>query len=421
MVAMMARPLTEHMRSDGLPVPLSEYLSNSGYEGLKRAQRDHDAQSIIGLMVDSGLLGRGGAGFSTGKKIQALKKKRTDEKRYLVVNADEMEPGTFKDRFLLERHPHQLIEGILIECCAIDADVVYIFLRGEYVRAELALRQALREATLHGLIAEHLKIHVHMSAGRYICGEETALLNALEGKRAIPRAKPPYPQASGLFGMPTVVQNVETIANLPHIINHGAAWFRSLGKAHDAGTKIYGVSGRVNQANAFELPMGTTAREIIFDHAHGMKDGFSFRAFMPGGASTEILGENFLDVPMDFSTMMEHHTRLGTGNIIVIDHRICPVALLANLEDFFRRESCGFCTPCREGLSWVYQLLLAIEMGLGTIDDIKILEEHTSRLSSGYTFCALAPGAMAPLSSGIKLFRDDLMEHISMKRCPYKK
>lgn len=414
------RPLTGTMRQDGKPLTLAEYEEASGYNAIKKA-RELKPADLIQQIKDAGLLGRGGAGFSTGIKMSAVPaKKNPDEIHYLVVNADEMEPGTFKDRWLLEGNPHQLIEGMMIGAHAISANVGYIFLRGEYKESEKRLEHALHEAYEKGFLGNGFDIHIHMSAGRYICGEETALLNALEGRRAIPRAKPPFPQVSGLFGKPTVVQNVETLCNLPHIVQHGVEWYKSLGKAVDAGTKIFGVSGKVKNPAAFELPMGTTVRELLFEHAGGMRDGLKLRAFLPGGASTDFLGEDFFDVPMDYSSMAKMRTRMGTGTMIVIDDKTCPIGVLANLERFFKQESCGFCTPCREGLSWVYQILNAIEQGDGRLRDIELLKSHARLLGPGSTFCALAPGASAPLMSGLNRFMDDFSQHISEKRCPYK-
>ncbi len=415
------RPLTEHFRADHQPLSISEYLAVGGYDGIKKARELQPAE-VISLLKDAALLGRGGAGFGTAFKMSAVPpQKDPSEMRYLVVNADEMEPGTFKDRILLENNPHQLLEGIMIGAHAISAQVAYIFLRGEYKRAEKCLEHALHEVAKNGVITNGLQIHIHMSAGRYICGEETALLNALEGRRAIPRAKPPFPQMSGLFGKPTVVQNVETISNLSHIVRHGAEWFKSLGKAIDAGTKMYGASGKLKSPGAFELPMGTTAREIIFEHAGGLQDGLKLKAFLPGGASTDFLGEEFLDVPMDFSSMGKKGTRMGTGTIIVIDDHTCPVSVLVNLERFFKQESCGFCTPCRDGLSWVYETLKVIDEGEGRIEDIELLKKQAKLLRPGSTFCALAPGASAPLASGLNLFADEILQHITERACPYQR
>ncbi len=414
------RPLTEHFRADGKPLSLAEYQATGGYDAIKKA-RELAPPELINLIKEAGLMGRGGAGFATAFKMSAVPPlKDLNEMRYLVVNADEMEPGTFKDRILLENHPHQLLEGIMVGAYAISAKVAYVFLRGEYKKAEHCLEHALAEIT-EARIIDGLKIYVHMSAGRYICGEETALLNALEGRRAIPRAKPPFPQTSGLFGKPTVVQNVETISNLAHIVRHGALWFKSLSKGTDAGTKMYGVSGKVKKPGAFELPMGTTAREIIFEHGGGMQDGLRLRAFLPGGASTDFLGEEFLDVPMDFSSMGKKGTRMGTGTIIVIDDQTCPVGVLVNLERFFKQESCGFCTPCRDGLNWVHETLCAIELGEGRLEDIEQLRRQAKLLRPGSTFCALAPGASAPLWTGLQLFADDFAKHITERACPYKR
>lgn len=414
----MIRPLTGLMNANGRPLSLKDYQAGYGYEGIRKAFGMESAE-IIQLIKESGLLGRGGAGFSTGIKMSAVPPKADPHQmRYLVVNADEMEPGTFKDRWLLEGNPHQLIEGVMIAARAIGAKVAYVFLRGEYKSAETILEHALTEAHEADLL-RGISIHIHMSAGRYICGEETALLNALEGRRATPRAKPPFPQVSGLWGKPTVVQNVETVSNLPHIVREGAQWFKGLTKAIDAGTKIYGVSGKAKHPGAFELPMGSTVREILEGCAGGLLPGLKMRAFLPGGASTDFLTDEFLDVPMDYSSMAQKRTRMGTGTMIILDNHTCPVGMLVNLERFFKQESCGFCTPCREGLNFVYETLSAIERGEGRESDIGILESHARLLGPGSTFCALAPGASAPLASGLKLFRDDFLEHIAQKRCPY--
>lgn len=410
------------MRPDQKPLTLKDYLCQQGYKAFEKARSDYKPQEIINLIKEAGLLGRGGAGFSTGFKMSAVPplSENSGKNHYLVVNADEMEPGTFKDRYLIEGHPHQLIEGIMISALAINAKVAYIFLRGEYKTCEKVLENAILEATDAGILDDHLTLHVHLSAGRYICGEETALLNALEGRRAIPRTKPPFPQTSGLFGQPTLVQNVETLCNLPHIIRHGPSWYKSLGCALDAGTKIYGVSGKVSRPGVFELPMGTKARDIIYEHAEGLADGLKLRAFMPGGASTDILPLDFLDVPMDYSSMAKMKTRMGTGTIIAIDEKTCPVGLLLNLERFFKQESCGFCTPCREGLSFVHEILLSIEEGEGKEEDVQLLKQQARMLGPGSTFCALAPGASAPLLTGLALFLEDFMQHISEKSCPYR-
>jgi NADH-quinone oxidoreductase subunit F len=344
-----------------------------------------------------------------------------------VINADEMEPGTFKDRVLLEGNPHQLIEGIIIGSYAIQADVAYIFLRQEYTTAAQRCSHAIAEAYARGYLGRNilgtsfsLELYIHSSAGRYICGEETALLNALEGRRATPRAKPPFPPVIGLWGKPTIVNNVETICNVPHIIDHGADWFRQLSRSVDGGTKIFGVSGRVKKPGTWELPMGVTIREVLEEHAGGMRDGFKLRALIPGGASTEFMTADQLDVKMDFDSMEAAGSRLGTGTMIILDDLTCPVGMVLNLMRFFAQESCGWCTPCREGLPWLVRILEAIENGRGELKDMEILERHTGLLGPGHTFCALAPGAMEPLQSALKFFQDDFLRHIREKRCPWR-
>jgi len=377
------------------------------------------------LVHESNLRGRGGAGFGTGLKWSFVPLDAPKPK-YLIANADEMEPGTFKDRILLECTPHQMIEGMIIAAYAIQANISYVYLRWAYKVAAKAILTAIEEAHAAGYLGKHiagsdyeLEMHLHTGVGRYMCGEETALLNSLEGKRATPRAKPPFPQVSGLFGKPTIVNNVETLCCLPHIVNNGAEWFKKLSLTGDAGTKIYGVSGKVKKPGAWELPMGTTLRELIEVHAGGMQDGLKFRGALPGGASTDFLVEEHLDVKMDYTAVAAAGSRLGTGTVVVMDDKTCPVGFVENLEHFFAQESCGFCTPCREGLPWVEKLLSAIDSGEGTLEDIKLLEHHTKFLGPGNTFCAFAPGAMEPLQSALKYFRADFEKHVHEHRCPY--
>jgi len=418
-------PLT-HDLSVAAPPDFARYRALGGYGAVGRALK-LGAEEIIATVTASGLRGRGGAGFPTGTKWNLVPRGPDAPKlRYLVVNADEMEPGAFKDRLLLEGHPHQLIEGIVIAAFAIGARHATIFLRAEYTLAETRLRAAIGEAYAHGFLGARvagsafaLDLDVHMSAGRYICGEETALLSALEGRRAIPRAKPPFPGVAGLWGQPTVVNNVETIANIPHIVHHGADWFRGLARTADAGTKIYGASGRVNRPGAWELPMGTTLRELLEVHAGGMRPGFAMKGVLPGGASTDFLTPAHLDVPLDFEAVARAGSRLGTGTAMVLDDHTCPVALLVNIERFFAQESCGWCTPCRDGLPWVVRLLEDIEAGRGTPDDIAELQAHTVALGPGRTFCAHAPGAMEPLQSALRHFGEDFERHVREGRCPY--
>jgi NADH-quinone oxidoreductase subunit F len=346
---------------------------------------------------------------------------------YFICNADEMEPGTVKDRILLEGDPHQLIEGMVISSYAVEADHAYIFLRYEYHEAARRLVKAVKEAYEAGLVGKNilgsgfdLDLHLHISAGRYMCGEETTMIAALEGKRPFPRFKPPHTQHCGAWGRSSVTNNAETICNVPHIVLNGPRWYHDLSEPEsEGGTKIYAVSGRVNHPGAWELPMGTPLRELIMDHAGGMKDGYSFRAAIPGGASTEFLIDEHLDVRMDFESVPGAGSRLGTGCVIVMDDRNCPVGLIFSLMNFFSRESCGWCTPCREGLPWITRTVAAIHNGVGEEGDMEILREYSRHLWVGRTFCLLAPGAMEPLRSALRYFEDDFNRHIREKRCPY--
>ncbi len=420
-------PLTAGIRLNGPALTLREYEETGGYQSLRRALREMTPAEVVEEVKASGLRGRGGAGFPTGMKWSFVPKRDGGTgRRYLVANGDEMEPGTFKDRLLIEGNPHQLIEGVLLAAYAIEADFGYIFIRWAYRDAFLRLRRASEEAREagywgHDILGSgfNLELHVHVSAGRYMCGEETALLTSLQGGRANPRAKPPFPPVVGLYGKPSVVQNVETLCNVPHIIRHGAEWFRGLGLTEDAGTKLYGVSGKVKNPGIFELPMGTPIREIVERHAGGMRDGLTLRALLPGGASTPFMLPEHLDLPMDFSHVQSAGSRLGTGTMIVLDDATCPVGMLHNMEHFYAQESCGWCTPCREGLPWVEKTLGAIEAGAGRDGDLEILERHCRMLGPGYTFCALAPGAVDPLASALRHFREDFERHIAEGRCPY--
>ncbi len=424
----MERPLTKNIRPNAEPPDLKEYEKAGGYQALRKALKNMTPKDVLEVVKASTLRGRGGAGFPTGMKWSFVPTgDAAPRPKYLVVNADEMEPGTFKDRLLLEGDPHQIVEGAVLSAYAIGAEKAYIFLRREYYLAEKLLNKAIAEASVNNYLGNgilgtgyNLDLRVHSSAGRYICGEETALLNALEGKRATPRAKPPFPQVCGLWGRPTIVNNVETIANVPHIVNNGTEWFKSLSAGADGGTKLYGVSGRVKQPGTWELPMGTTIRELLEEHAGGMRDGFAFRGVVPGGASTDFLVADHLDVKMDFDSVMKAGSRLGTGTMIVLDDKTCPVGFVHNLEVFFSRESCGWCTPCREGMPWVEKILRAIENGRGEPEDMGILEQQCRLLGPGNTFCALAPGAVEPLQSALKYFREDFERHIREKRCPWK-
>ncbi len=425
----MERPLTSHIRPGLEPMNISEYEKAGGYSALRKALKSMSPQGVLEEVKKSNLRGRGGAGFPTGQKWSFVPVgEEAPRPKYIVVNADEMEPGTFKDKLLLEGNPHGLVEAVIVAAYAIQADIAYIFLRWAYKVAEKRLREAIAEAYEKKYLGNNilgsgysLDLYLHSSAGRYICGEETALLNALEGKRAIPRAKPPFPQVCGLWGKPTVVNNVETLFNVPHIINNGAEWFRGLSKCADGGTKLYGVSGKVRKPGVWELPMGTTIREILEEHAGGMRPGLEFRGLLPGGASTDFLVKEHLDIAMDFDTPPKYGSRMGTGTMIVLDDQTCPVGMASNLQMFFARESCGWCTPCREGLPWIAKILNAIENGEGREEDIGNLEFQCRLLGPGHTFCALAPGAVEPLQSAIKYFREDFERHIREKGCSWKR
>jgi NADH-quinone oxidoreductase subunit F len=424
----MEKPLTRNIRLDQEPFDVHAYERVGGYQAVHKALKELTPIEVQQMIKDANLRGRGGAGFPTALKWSFVPMGEDAPKRkYLVVNADEMEPGTFKDRLLLGGDPHQMVESVIVSSYAIGADVAYIFLRGEYATAAKRLKRAIGEAQYKGYLGRNilgsgysLTLFLHTSAGRYICGEETALLSALEGKRALPRAKPPYPQASGLWGKPTVVNNVETLYCVPHIINRGAQWFKNLSRGKDGGTKIYGVSGRVQRPGAWELPMGTPVREILEEHAGGMRKGYQFRGLLPGGASTDFLIEEHLDAPMDFDSIAKIGSRMGTGTMIILDNRTCPVGMCQNLEKFFAQESCGWCTPCRDGLPWTERLLQALEDGRGAPGDLGTLELHTKLLGMGKTFCAHAPGAMEPLQSALKYFHEDFEKHITEKQCPYR-
>ena len=423
----MERPLTKNIHAGRQPLSLKEYTTTGGYTALQQVLINNTPQEVQQLVQKSNLKGRGGAGFNTGMKWSFVPMgEDAPRPKYLIANADEMEPGTFKDRLLLEGNPHQLLEGMIIAAYAIQANISYIFLRWAYKKAARVLEQSIHEAYEAGWLGQNilgsgfsLNMHLHTGAGRYMCGEETALLNALEGKRATPRAKPPFPQVSGLFGKPTIVNNVETLCCVPHIVNNGAEWFQSLSYSEDSGTKIYGVSGKVNNPGAWELPMGVTMRELIEEHAGGMKKGYRLKGVLPGGASTDFLTEQHLDIKMDFKSVAAAGSRLGTATMVVMDDATCPVGFVHNLQHFFAQESCGWCTPCREGLPWVEKILLTIEKGEGKQEDIELLQMHTQLLGPGNTFCALAPGAMEPLQSAIKYFREDFDRHIREQKCPY--
>ena len=423
----MERPLTKNIVPGREPLSLGEYEKAGGCQGLRKALRMTPAE-IQGEVTKANLLGRGGAGFSAGRKWSHMPM-GADARRpkYLVVNADEMEPATMKDRLLMEGDPHQLIEAVIIGSYVIEASVAYIFVRREYHLSARRLEKAVAEAYAAGYLGKSvlgsgfgLELRIHRSAGRYMCGEAAGMLNAIEGKRAIPRSRPPHMAQVGLWGKPTLVNNVETLVNVPHIVLRGWEWFRGLSRsAEEGGTKIYGASGRVKHPGLWELPMGTTAREIIEEHAGGIADGRTLRGFLPGGASSGFLTEKHLDVKMDFASVRAAGSRFGTGTLVVLDDRTCPVGACTSLELFFARESCGWCTPCREGLPWVARTLQALEEGRGAPGDLDVLDDHVRQILPDHTFCDLATGAMLPLAGALKYFREDFERHVREKRCPY--
>ncbi len=420
----MEQVLYRHNRP-GRPTTFAEYCGEGGFAALRKAMKELSPADVQQAVIDSGLRGRGGAGFPTGKKWSFVPRDLPGP-RYLICNCDEMEPGTYKDRALLEANPYSLLEGMVLAGYAIGASHAFIFIRRGYERPAANLRHAIAEAKEAGFLGRNIlgsgfsmEIDIHLSAGRYICGEETALMNALEGVRANPRAKPPFPAVKGLWGRPTVVNNVETLANVPYIVASGPAWFKGLGKTPEAaGMKLFCPSGHIRNTLCIELPLGMTLGEIIDGPCGGMLPGKRFKACIPGGASTPYLTADHFDVPMDFDTVAKAGSRLGTGGIIVLDEYTCMVGATLNLTQFFARESCGWCTPCREGLPYVREILTRIEAGSGEPEDIEILREHVHYLN--YTFCALAPGAMGPVDGLLRLFEDEIREHIRKKRCPFK-
>jgi NADH-quinone oxidoreductase subunit F len=398
------------------------YLKAGGYSALKKAL-SMSPGAIIEEVKASGLRGRGGAGFPTGAKWSFIPQD-TGKPVYVVCNADEGEPGTFKDRELLERDPHQLVEGIAITSYAVGCRTAFIYARGEFLHPSRQLERAIGEAYDRGYLGKgiagsdfDLDIVLHRGAGSYECGEETALLESLEGKRGQPRLRPPFPAVEGLYRSPTVVNNVETLSTVPHIIDRGADWFSAIGPEKSTGTKIFCVSGRVARPGNYEAPMGTPARVIIDELAGGVPGGRRVKAWTPGGSSTPFLTEDHLDTPMDFESIQSQGSLLGTGAMIVLDERDCVVDAALRFTQFYAHESCGKCTPCREGTWWMTKVLYRMENGGGRLDDIEIMKDVGDNMLFK-NFCALGDGAVSPVDSSIKYFRDEYVEHVKRGGCP---
>lgn len=409
------RVLMEHTNAPE-QYTLKVYQQNGGYTALRKAIPGIAPQELMDMVQASELRGRGGAGFPTGKKWSFIPKDPKQTK-YLVCNSDESEPGTFKDRLIIEKDPHQLIEGVILSSYAIGAHEAFIYCRGEFYLGMQRLNQAIKEATEAGLLGEKilgteysLTITVHPGAGAYIAGEETALLNSLEGYRATPRLKPPFPAIAGLYGKPTIINNVETLCNVVHITNRGSGWFQSIGKPQNRGTKIFQVSGHVQRPGCFEFPLGITLREVL-EAAGGSLPGREFKACYPGGSSCSLLTARDLEISMDFETLAARNSALGTASIIVMDNSADMVHVAARLMEFYQNESCGKCTPCREGTRWVVQMLERIKEGRGTYADLKTIEQVCESMAAT-SFCPLAVGAAPPVVSAIKEFKEEFEAYI---------
>jgi len=395
------------------------YLKNKGYEAVKKAFAEMKADEILEEVKAANLRGRGGAGFPAGVKWGFVPKD-IEKSKYLCVNADEGEPGTFKDRYIMSHNPHLLIEGIIITSYCVGINTAFIYIRGEYEAVALRLEQAISEAYDKGFLGKDilgsgfkLDIYVHRGAGAYICGEETALLESLEGKRGNPRLKPPFPASVGLFGCPTVINNVETVSNIPSIILNGAAWFCKAGLPKDGGTRIFGVSGMVKKPGIYELPVGTNLKEIIIQHAGGMVEGKKLKAVIPGGMSAPILTAEEIDINMDFDSLVEAESMLGSAAIIVIDEETSMLDVLKRVTNFYSHESCGQCTPCRIGNSWINKIVKRMADGNGKREDLdKIIQLANNML--GKTLCPLGDAAAMPVLSIIQKFRDELESYIPL-------
>jgi NADH-quinone oxidoreductase subunit F len=396
-------------------------LDHGGYEGARKMFREMKPAAVTEEVIQSNLRGLGGAGFPAGRKWSFVPQD-TDQPKYLAVNADEAEPGTFKDRYILEWDPHRLIEGIIICSYAVGIHTAYIYIRGEYVRPFERIQAAIDEAYEAGILGEktlgqdfQLDVFVHRGAGAYICGEETGLLESLEGKKGWPRLKPPFPALVGAFGCPTVINNVETISHLPNIILKGGQWFSDLGCERNGGTRLFALSGCIKKPGVYELPMGTPLRELIYDHGGGILEDRELKGIIPGGTSAAVLSADEVDIPMDFESLAQAESMLGSGAVIVMDETVCMVKALHNIEDFFAHESCGQCTPCREGTTWVYRILSRIVDGAGTLSDLETLKGLAENMS-GTSICALCEGAAMPLRSFLQKYPEEFEYFVKHKR-----
>ena len=411
-------PLVREPRS----YTLDFYLQRlDGYQALRRALAMTPEQ-VIDAVKASGLRGRGGAGFPTGLKWQFVDKK-SPRPKYICCNADESEPGTFKDHLLMERNPHLLIEGCAIGCHAIGATVAYIYIRGEFLHVQHHLEAAIAEAYQAGYLGRNIPgtgfdcdVFVHRGVGAYEAGEETALIESLEGKRAQPRIKPPFPAVEGLYNCPTAVNNVETLCNVPAIILKGAEWYAALGPEKNGGPKLFCVSGHVVRPGVFEASMHTTVRSLVYDFAGGIAGGRQLKAVIPGGSSVPILLPDQLDVPASFDGLMKAGSLLGSAGMIVMDDTTCMVWVAKNLLHFYRHESCGKCTPCREGGDWLYKMLSKIERGDGQMRDIELLLSVSDNIA-GKTLCAFGDAAATPVLTTVKHFRHEFEAHVREGRC----
>ena len=405
------------------PWTLDNYLSVGGYEVLKKILAEKTpAETLIEELKTSALRGRGGAGFPTGLKWSFMPRNAEGQK-YIVCNSDEGEPGTCKDRDILRYNPHQLIEGMIIAGYCIGASAGYNYIRGEFREPYERFEAALEEARNAGLLGENIlnsgfdiELHTHIGAGAYICGEVTALLESIEGKKGQPRFKPPFPAGFGLYGKPTTINNTETLASVPVILEKGGQWFLDMGKPNNGGTKLFCVSGHVNKPGNFEIPMGTSFADLL-EMAGGVRDGHQLKAVIPGGSSVPVLpAEIIMQADMDYDSLAQAGSMLGAGSVIVMDETTCMVNALAQLSRFYAEESCGQCTPCREGTGWLYRVVSRIENGKGQMSDLDLLDDVADKIA-GKTICALGDAAAMPVAGMLKHFRDEFQYHIDHKKC----